>query len=155
MSLLLYIVYAHWVQFSCISPDFKYSIFVIYLPFMWLIRFHLVETRDYNKIDRLLKNLDGIPQRVSSMLLIKWTIIHLLEKKSWRRIAEQLSIPYLTLYYFFNKIKATQVFRDILLYLIDRRILLCIWEEKNITNHYLQGDAIIEISKNELETLFL
>lgn len=119
---------------------------------MWIIRFQNIKSRDYNFISRLLKKSWFITKKIPEIVLVKWIIIHIFQKKSWRYIANSFWISHFALFNFFNFIKDREELNNILNEFIDRRILLYINENKQFTNSDLDNnEEILELTKRELE----
>ena len=122
---------------------------------MWLLRWHLIETRDYNKIERIVSRAGYGHKNYSSMLLVKWILLHTLQNKSWRLVAWELRTSHVPLYQFSVHMKWTTEFRDIISYLISRRIVLYVSHERHITTDILSGETILLSSQKELERIFM
>ena len=120
---------------------------------MWLIRFHLIETRDYNRLERFCRAVHFAPKKFSAMVLMKGILLYVFQKKSWRQVGSELNIPHLPIYNFYSQIQYTREFRELLIYFIERRIALSLLSEKTITREYLKMDDVVERSREELEIL--
>ncbi|MFZ2255858.1 MAG: hypothetical protein WAW59_08400 [Patescibacteria group bacterium] len=96
---------------------------------MWLLRFHLVETRDYNKIDRIVARTGYISHNLSTMVLVKGILLHVLQKKSWRQAGAELKVSYTALYQFAQFFESREEKKELLSYLIERKIALYIANE--------------------------
>ncbi|MDD2693628.1 MAG: hypothetical protein PHY14_01725 [Candidatus Gracilibacteria bacterium] len=114
---------------------------------MWLIRFQNIETRDYHRVERFCHQVDFVPKKFSAMLLTKGILLYVFQKKSWRQIGKELNVPHLSVYNFYSHIQDSDELHDFLLYFIERRIVLSIADERNITREYLETDEIVEKSK--------
>ena len=93
------------------------------------------------------------PKRASDIVLIKAVLLHVFQKKSWRTVALEVGISHVTAFQFYNEIKNTDEFHTVLSYFIERRIILSILYEKNITREYLESDEIVEKSLMILKNL--
>lgn len=114
---------------------------------MWLIRLHLLKTKDYNKISRICKNAWLENNKYSFVLLVKWLCFHCLLNKPWRQISDLYKISYTTLYQFYNKTRSTDAFLKVFEYLCERKIILFI-EDKKIIN-----EQIMNSEETRVETL--
>jgi len=122
---------------------------------MWIIQFQKIKPRDYNFISRLLKKSWFISRRIPDIVLVKSIIIHILQKKSWRFIANNFWVSHIALFNFYNFIKEKEELKIIFHEFIDRRILLYISENKQYSNEYLDNnEEIIKLTKIELEKVF-
>lgn len=95
-----------------------------------------------------------MPKKFSAMILTKGVLLHVFQKKSWRQIGKELNIPYLSVYNFYSYIQDSAELRDFLLYFIERRIVLSLTDEKNITREYLETEEIVEKSLEKLKMMF-
>lgn len=121
---------------------------------MWIIRFQNIKPRDYNFLSRLLKKSWFISRRIPDIVLVKWVIIHIIQRKSWRIIANNFWVSHIALFNFYNFIKEKEELKIIFHEFIDRRILLYINENKQYSNEYLDKDlGIIDLTKIELEKI--
>jgi len=120
---------------------------------MWLLRFQNIKWTDYSKITRLCKKSGFCPKKFSATILVKWILIHILLKKSWRKISAQIWIPYLPIYQFYKKIENQPELQEMLEYFCKKQIISYIWDEKKINRRLLESDELIKISLNELKKL--
>ena len=91
---------------------------------MLILRFHLLESKDYNKITRLINKTGFISRKLSIMILVKSTLEHDLLKISLRKVAYKYNITHINIYNFFNKVKDTKEYLEIIDYLKDRKIII-------------------------------
>lgn len=121
---------------------------------MWIIQFQKIKPRDYNFISRLLKKSWFISRRIPDIVLVKSTIIHILQKKSWRFIANNFWVSHIWLFNFYNFIKEKEELKIIFHEFIDRRILLYLAKNKQYSNENLDNnEEIIKLTKIELESI--
>ncbi|NUJ97188.1 hypothetical protein HGA92_00180 [Candidatus Gracilibacteria bacterium] len=118
---------------------------------MWIIRWHLIDTSDYNFIARELKKSSFVPRKIPSILFIKASILHICQKKSWRKIASELSTNHIYLFNFYQNFKNSSSLKIILHRFIEKRILLYIEEKKTFDTHFLDNNKeIIKLTKDML-----
>ncbi len=122
---------------------------------MWLIRFQNIKTSDYAKITRLCKKSGFFPKKFSATMLVKWIISHMLLRKSWRKIWEQLGVPYLPLYQFYQKIKWKQELHEILLFFCEKKIISYMWAQKNMTRDLLESNELVKKSIDQIKKEFI
>jgi hypothetical protein len=120
---------------------------------MWLLRFQNIKWWDYWKITRLCKKSGFCPKKFSATILVKWILIHILLKKSWRKIAEQIWIPYLPIYQFYKKIEDKPELIDMLNYFCEKKVISYIWDKKDITRDFLESEQLIEQSLNKIKEI--
>lgn len=120
---------------------------------MWLIRFHLIETRDYNRVERFCYAVGFAPRKLSSMMLVKWLLLHVFQKKSWRQIGKELGTAHIPLYNFALQFESSSELHTLLEYCIERRIVLWIGDEWHISREYLESDEIVMKSREIWSTM--
>ncbi len=120
---------------------------------MWLIKFQCIKSKDYNKISRLCKKAWFCPKKFSTIILVKWILLHILLKKSWRKLWEELWIPYLPIFNFYKEIKNSKEIKEMLKYFCERQIIIYIWEEKIIDKKFLEKKETLEKSLEEIKKI--
>lgn len=121
---------------------------------MWLIRFHKLEPRDYNMISRQLEKAWFSSRKISPIIFIKSSIEHLINKKSWRQISNNLPYSHIPLYNFYNKFKKSPEFLKILFTLVQRRIILNIEGKKQISEHEINNSPeVLELTLSTLKDI--
>jgi hypothetical protein len=121
---------------------------------MWLIRFQNIKSSDYSKITRLCKKSGFCPKKFSATILVKWILIHILLKKSWRKISSQIWIPYLPIYQFYNKIKDKEEMKEMLIFFCEKKVISYIWNKKNISREFLESKELVVDSLDEIKKNF-
>ncbi len=121
---------------------------------MWLIRFQNIKSWDYIKITRLCKKSGFCPKKFSATILVKWILIHILLKKSWRKISSQIWVPYLPIYQFYIKIKDKQELKEMLEFFCKKRVISYLWDKKNIDKDFLESEELVENSLGEVKKIF-
>jgi len=120
---------------------------------MWLLRFQKLKSSDYSKITRLCKKSGFCPKKFSATILVKWILIHILLKKSWRKISVQIWIPYLPIYQFYKKIEDKPELQELLEYLVKRKIISYIWNKKIFDSLFLESEESVLNSLEQLKKL--
>ncbi len=119
---------------------------------MWIIRYQKITSSDYNYVNRILKKSSFIPRKFSWVILLKATISHILQRKSWRNLSKEFWVWHIALFNFYNFIKEKQELEIIFHRFIDRRIILFLGEKPIIKQDYLDNsDEIISLTKKALE----
>ena len=118
---------------------------------MWLLRFQNIKSSDYSKITRLCKKSGFCPKKFSATILVKWILIHILLKKSWRKISVQIWVPYLPIYQFYKKIEDKPELKEMLKYFCEKKVISFIKDEKNITKEFLDSEELVEKSLEQIE----
>ena len=101
----------------------------------------------------MLTRMGIIERKTSNILLMKATLLHIFQKKSWRRVALELWIPHVTAFQFYSDVSEWENREKLISYFIERRILLYLGDEKNITKEYLESDEIIKKSLDFLPVI--
>ncbi len=121
---------------------------------MWIVRFQKIEPRDYNTCARLLKKSGFIPRRISPIIFVKALIMHFIEKKSWRRVAWELSVSHIALYKFYQEFSQKEEYRKIFHVFAERRIIVFIGENKSFTSNDLDNnEELYLLTVKELESI--
>lgn len=121
---------------------------------MWLIRFHKLEPRDYNMISRQLEKAWFSSRKISPIIFIKSSIEHIINKKSWRQIANPLPYSHIPLYNFYHKFKNTHEFSQILFTLANRRIILNIKGKKQLSEDEINNsNELLELTLEALNNI--
>jgi len=122
---------------------------------MWIIRFQKLKTKDYNYINRKLANLWFFTRKLSWVLLIKASIYHIIEKKSWRCISSKLGVNHIQLFKFYSNHKNTPEFKEIFHYLIDSKVLAFIPDNKSFILSDIDNNIeFLKLTKNQIEIIF-
>jgi len=93
-------------------------------------------------------------QRFSHTLLVKGILLHVLQWRSWRQAALSINVPYIVLYGFYKKIQGTNIEKEILLYMVERSIILYIDNERYITDEILKSTEVKNKSLERIYALF-
>ncbi len=80
-------------------------------------------------------------------------MLHILLKKSWRKLWEELWIPYLPIFNFYKEIKNSKEIKEMLKYFCERQIIIYIWEEKIIDKKFLEKKETLEKSLEEIKKI--
>jgi len=67
---------------------------------MWIIRFHLLQTKHYNKINRISKKYGFVTRKHSTLVFSKALVLHLTQKTSWRTLGREFGVDHILLYRF-------------------------------------------------------
>ena len=118
---------------------------------MWLLRFQNIKWSDYGKITRLCKKSGFCPKKFSATILVKWILIHILLKKSWRKISKQIWVPYLPIYQFYKKIEDKPELKEMLKYFCEKKVISFIKDENKLTREILDSEELVEKSLEQIE----
>ncbi len=121
---------------------------------MWIIRFHKLESKDYNFASRALKKMWFSPRKISPICFIKALFFHELQKKSWRAIWNLLWVNYIVLYNFYNKNYDNPLIKKIFYYFLETRIIVFVWEKKSFSNKELDSSYdFYLLTKKEIDKI--
>lgn len=112
---------------------------------MWIIRFHLLQSKDYNKIQRICKKYGFVPRKTSQIVFAKASLLHHTQKKSWRSLASQFAIDHAALYRFDKFSKTSPMLEEIFHVFLDSKIALYIGDNKTIDTYTLNNSEDIYI----------
>lgn len=116
---------------------------------MWILRFHLLESKDYNKITRICKKYGFSARKISPILLAKASVRHMTQTVSWRALAQEYCVSHLALYQFFEQARHTELLQEIFHVFIDRGISLYIGEKKHISPEDLTNITPLQVLTRE------
>ena len=120
---------------------------------MWLLRFQNIKSWDYSKITRLCKKSGFCPKKFSATILVKWILIHILLRKSWRKISSQIWVPYLPIYQFYSKIKDKPELKEMLEFFCEKKVISFLWNKKNISKNFLESRELVDESLEEIKRI--
>jgi len=106
---------------------------------MWILRFHRLESRDYNAIARILKKSGFSPRSIPPIVFAKALIFHEIEKKSWRIIAGIFGVSHIALYKFYENFSKTPEYEKIFHLFLNRRIIVYVGEKKTFSQDDLDN----------------
>jgi len=122
---------------------------------MWIIRFHLLQPKHYNKISRIYKKYGFSPRSIPAIIFAKASILHHTQKTSWRTIGKQLGADHVNLYRFDVLARKSWMLREIFHIFWEARIALYIGDNKVIDRRDLNNSSIIyDLTKSEFESIF-
>lgn len=110
---------------------------------MWILRFHLLQPKDYNKIERVCKKHGFVSRTHSSLVYCKACVKHTTQKDSWRSLSREFHIDHAALAKFYTQAKYSGLLREIFHIFIDRKIALYIGQNKTITSEELDNSRKI------------
>ena len=98
---------------------------------MWIIRFHLLQTKHYNKINRICKRYDFIPRKFSPLVFSKASLLHYTQKISWRALGRKFDLDHAALYRFNQTAKETDMLQEIFQVFLEAKVAIFVGEDKN------------------------
>jgi len=123
---------------------------------MWIIRFHLLETKHYNKISRIYKKYDFVPRKISSLVFAKACILHHTQKTSWRALGRQFWADHTALYRFDDFAMKSGMLWEIFHVFSGAKVALFIGNNKTVDIDTLgNSDEISVLTHNEFESMLL
>ncbi|MDA9129122.1 hypothetical protein N9J72_01430 [Candidatus Gracilibacteria bacterium] len=121
---------------------------------MWILRFHLLQTKDYNKIARICKKYGFSPRQHSPIVFAKGLIIHETQKKSWRMIGRELGVNHIGLYKFHELARNSECLREIFHVFIESRMALYVGDNKHVEKDFLDNSReVLELTCRELGSI--
>jgi len=121
---------------------------------MWIIRFHLLGTKHYNKIQRICKKYGFSPRKASPIVFAKATVLHSTQKTSWRALGREFHIDHILLYRFYELSRESEMMREIFHVFLQSRSALYIGDTKSISIAHLDNSSeIYDLTKREFESM--
>ncbi len=121
---------------------------------MWIIRFHLLESKHYNKMNRIYKKYGFLPRRASPVSFAKASLLHHTQKISWRAISRQVSVDHSSLYRFDEFAREHSMHREIFHVFLESKSALYIGKNRVIDMQTLDNSQqIYDLTKAELESI--
>lgn len=121
---------------------------------MWILRFHLLQSKDYNKIERVCKKYGFISRSHSPIVYCKACIKYTTQKYSWRTLSKEFHIDHAALAKFYTQAKYSGLLQEIFHIFTDRKIALYIGKNKSITSEELDNSKeILELTQQEIMTI--
>jgi len=122
---------------------------------MWIIRFQHITPAQYNLVSRYCKKQGFFPRQTSAIVFVKASIIHLLQKKSWRNISTQFWVSHIQLHSFYSKHKQNSDFLKIFHAFARARIIVFTGNNKQFNNDQLENsNEFLKLTLAQLDTIF-
>ena len=121
------------------------------LSILWILRFHLLTSKDYNKIARICKKHGFLPRQHSPVIFAKAVMLHATQKKSWRMISRELGVNHIWLYKFYELSRKSECCSEIFHVFINSRVALYVGNMKHIEKDFLDNsDELLELTLEQL-----
>ncbi len=121
---------------------------------MWILRFGKLQSKDYNKITRLIKKSGFHTRRIPDIIYAKALVIHTLQKRSLRNIAQELSVSHIGLHKFFISIKKTPEYSKIFHVFLEARATLYVEDTRYFTQDDLDNsEQIYSLTENSINSI--
>lgn len=121
---------------------------------MWIIRFHLLQTKHYNKIHRICKKYGFITRKISPLVYSKALLLHTTQKTSWRTLGNQFWVDHILLYRFSDFSCRSDMYREILHVFLESRSALYIGDSRQVHIESLNNSSeIYNLTKREFESM--
>jgi len=122
---------------------------------MWIIRFHLLEPKHYNKIGRIYKKYAFSPRSISWIVFAKSSLLHHTQKTSWRAIWKQFWVDHASLYRFDISARESWMLREIFHMFFESWVALYIGNKKTVSIQDLHNsDEIYDLTKEQFKSIF-
>ncbi|MCD5375381.1 hypothetical protein LR010_02960 [Candidatus Gracilibacteria bacterium] len=121
---------------------------------MWIIRFHLLQTKHYNKIVRTCKRHGFFPRKIAPTVFAKACLLHCTQKTSWRALGREFHVDHILLYRFYTSASKTELLEEILHIFLESRIALNIGEAKQVNISQLDNSSeIYDLTMQQLPSI--
>lgn len=117
---------------------------------MWIVRFHKLQTKDYNKITRLIKKSWFTTRRIAPIIYGKSLVRHVIQKRSLRNVVGEFSISHIALHKFIHFIQDKKEYEKIFHVFLEARTILYIDNPRSFTQHDLDNSEEIYILTTEV-----
>lgn len=122
---------------------------------MWIIRFHLLQTKHYNKINRICKKYGFSPRKTSCLVFAKASLLHITQKTSWRALGRKFGVDHILLYRFHETAQKSQLLEEIIHVFLESRTSLYIGNIRQIDITTLDNSSeLYNLTKWEFESIF-
>jgi hypothetical protein len=121
---------------------------------MWIIRFHLLQTKHYNKITRTCKKHGFIPRKIAPTVFAKACLLHCTQKTSWRALGREFWVDHILLYRFYNSASNTGLLEEIIHIFFESHAALYIGDLKQINIGALDNSSeIYDLTMRQLSSI--
>jgi hypothetical protein len=121
---------------------------------MWIIRFHLLQTKHYNKIARACKKHGFMPRKIAPTVFAKACLLHCTQKTSWRALGREFWVDHILLYRFHQLARGSDLLEEIIHTFLEWRIALYIGDIKEIDISTLDNSSeIFNLTKKQFESI--
>lgn len=121
---------------------------------MWILRYHLLTPKHYNKVSRLCQKHGFKTRTHSPVLYAKASIKHLTQKNSFRSLSREYAVSHITLHSFFSIAKNSDLLSEIFHVFLEWGIVLFIGDMRHINIGLLENNPeIYELTKVEIESM--
>mgnify|MGYP000574930995 CR=1 FL=1 len=123
---------------------------------MWIIRFHLLQSKHYNKINRICKKYGFVTRKHTPLVFSKALVLHITQKTSWRTLGREFGVDHILLYRFHDFASKSDMLREILHVFLESRSALNIGNTKQINSDTLNNSSeIYDLTKSRFESIIM
>lgn len=121
---------------------------------MWILRFHLLKPKDYNKVNRICHKYGFFPRKYACIIFAKASVKHITQKISWRTLAREFGIDHIQLYKFYENAQKSSMLSEIFHVFLESRSALYIGDIRHINNDFLDNNQdIIDLTQRTFESI--
>lgn len=123
---------------------------------MWIIRFHLLQPKHYNKINRICKKYGFVTRKHTPLVFSKALLLHATQKTSWRSLGREFGLDHILLYRFHEFSSQSDMLREILHVFLESRSALYIGDIKQISIDTLNNsNELYDLTKSRFESIIM
>jgi len=121
---------------------------------MWILRFHLLQTKDYNKIHRICKKYGFITRIHSPIVFTKAYIKYITQKISWRSLGREFWVDHAGLHKFYDFVEKNNLQSEIFHVFLESRAAVYIGGNRSFTIEELDNSLkIYSLTQKEFESI--
>lgn len=121
---------------------------------MWILRPHLLRSKDYNKLSRIFQKYGFKTRSHSPTVYAKALMKRVTLGTSWRSLESEFHIHHSALLRFYEYARESGMLREIFHTLIERRICLYIGQRQHISAADLDSsEEILQLTQAEFESI--
>jgi hypothetical protein len=123
---------------------------------MWILRFHLLKSKDYNKISRICKKYGFVTRIHSPVVFAKAYIKYTTQKTSWRALSREFGIDYGQLHRFHDFVKFNHLEQQIFHVFLETRSALFIGNSRQFEVQLLDhSQEILALTQKQFASILL
>lgn len=121
---------------------------------MWILRFHLLQPKDYNRVTRMCAKYGFISRSHSPLQYAKASIKYATQQTSWRTLSHEFHIDHAALARFYESAKKSGLLGEIFHIFVERKVALYIGTKSNILAGELDNsEEIYLLTRREMESM--
>lgn len=121
---------------------------------MWILRFHLLSSKDYNKLGRICQKYGFVSRTHSVTVYAKASVKYMTGKYSWRTLSREFHIDHSALSKFYTFSRESGLLEEIFHVFLESRIALYIGDTQSISTYDLDhSQEIYELTQKQIVSM--